>query len=128
MTWVLNPKFTVTDRMAEINRLMAPLEDQLDAARVAVTSMERTADKNGATVPSIELVRDLRRQLAALGKEYWDISLEVNKDYHNMKPLNRLGQPKMYKPTPKEIESTNKFFKENPVKLPPYSILYGTAW
>lgn len=96
MSWVLNPTFTVTDRMAELDKLMCPLEDQLDKARLAVTSMERTRDKYGETIPSIELVRDLRRKLAALGREYWEISLEVNKDYHAMKPLNRMGEPKMY--------------------------------
>lgn len=69
------PKFIVTDRMQELCALMEPLEEKYDALRGKYMS------------PLTEESRALCKEIAKLGKEYWDISLEVNKEWHNQPPL-----------------------------------------
>ena len=105
--WVLNPKFVANERMAELNKLMEPLEEQLDVARQRASSMDHTAAANGNPPATINKIRELREALGRLGKEYWEISLEINKDYHAMKPLNRRGPPRMYAPTEREMKNAN---------------------
>ncbi|WP_156820669.1 hypothetical protein [Thioalkalivibrio thiocyanodenitrificans] len=74
--------FTRTPRMTEIEERMAPLEDELDDLRVrrpTCPGPEREAFTSE--------IRRLRSALGKLGKEYWDISMKVNQEWHTQKPL-----------------------------------------
>lgn len=94
--WVLNPKFTVTERMHELAKLSDPLEDELETLRAKGFESWAYYKDNTKPTPILDRIRELRRQIAKLDKEYWEISMEVNKEYHAMNPLNRRGPPRMY--------------------------------
>ena len=84
-----DPVFQITERMRQIIALMDPLDDELDALRAQWPNPYPCAnDKLAAQrAKALERIRELRRQIAVLGKEYWDISLEVNAAWHAQKPL-----------------------------------------
>jgi len=84
-----DPVFQATERMRQLIALMDPLDDELDALRAQWPNPYPFANDKLADprAKALERIRELRRQIAVLGKEYWDISLEVNAAWHAQKPL-----------------------------------------
>jgi len=78
-------KRIITERMKELIELGDPLEELLDQARLAAKKVMAYES------PEREEVRRLRKMLADIDKEYFDISLEVNKEWHAQKPIGSTG-------------------------------------
>ena len=74
---------------AKMRKTAAIVMRQMDALRAQWPNPYPCAnDKLAAQrAKALERIRELRRQIAVLGKEYWDISLEVNAAWHAQKPL-----------------------------------------
>jgi len=74
-----DPLFIQNKRMKEIDDIMTPLELELDKLRSIYSYYNK---------PEIlDKVRELRKELGILDKEYYDISQVVNKEWHNQKPI-----------------------------------------
>ncbi len=71
--------FKQNSRMKELNEIITPLELEL---------YELRCNYNYYDKPDIlSMIRKLRKKLSLLDKEYWDISLIINKGYHAQKPV-----------------------------------------
>lgn len=77
--------------MKEILNLTDPLEDELDNLRCNISSYPYES-------PDRERIRELRKNIGKLMNEFWKISLEVNKEYHEMEPIWKKKFTKRFKP------------------------------
>ncbi len=71
--------FKQNSRMKGLDKIITPLELEL---------YELRCNYNYYDKPDIlSMIRKLRKKLSSLDREYWDISLIINKKWHNQKPL-----------------------------------------
>lgn len=73
-------KFNTNKRMGEILTIVDPLEDELFDLRCNIKSYPYES-------PERDKIRLLRKNIGKLMLEYWDISLELNKEYHAIQPI-----------------------------------------
>jgi len=75
-----DPLFEQNKRMKEIDEIIEPLDEELYKLRKENYCLWGKPE-------IVDRIRELRKELGILDKEYWDISKIVNKEWHNQAPV-----------------------------------------
>lgn len=72
--------FQYTPRMLQILEAVDPLDDEYENLHAVVPGFPYEN-------PTRDKMREVRKQISTLMVEYWNISMEINKEWHAQPPL-----------------------------------------